>query len=79
MDYRVDRIYVANIGKETERHAEPMTYQVTADSAAAGALEFIRDENARLFGTVNELPGDRATATAWLRGLVYVIFVSPND
>jgi len=54
-------------------------HYVSSESALSAASVFINQDGARLLGSVSELPGDKATATAWRDGSVYIVFVQRGD
>jgi hypothetical protein len=74
MFYKVDRTYLTDGTGHSNLQLSP-PYIVTADSAHAAAIAFVTHERAKLLGSVSELQGDKATATASIDGRVYVVFV----
>ena len=56
-----------------------VAHYVSADSAQRAASLFVQQESGRLLGGISELPGDKATATAWRDGRVFVVFVQRGD
>ena len=75
MYYKIDRTYLTNAAGESEQLHDKTPYLVPATNAAAAATTFVSNEKARLLSGVTSFPGDKATATAWLDGRMYVIFV----
>ena len=74
MHYRVDRTYVADASGDSAQHVDPPHF-VAGKSASSVALDFVAQDSARLLGAVTELIGDKAMATAWRDGRVFVLFV----
>jgi len=75
MYYQIDRTYLTDAGGSSHHAQDPKPHLVTGKSARDAAVQFISREEGRLLGSVAELPGDKATATAWAEGRVYVVFV----
>ena len=73
--YKVDRTYLTNAQGENEQQHDKTPYFVAASEASAAALSFVRNENGRLLGDVSAFAGDKATATAWVDGRLYIVFV----
>ena len=73
MDYRVSRTYITDSAGHSNRLVDPTPHVVPAASARLAALAFIAMEGGVLVGPVGDVPGDSATATASLRGRVYVV------
>jgi hypothetical protein len=73
--YRVDRAFVTDGTGQSDHRVDTTPYMVRGTGAAAAALAFIVEDGARLLGTITDLPGDKASATAWRDGSCYVIFV----
>ncbi|HEY3054740.1 MAG TPA: hypothetical protein VGK31_02285 [Thermoanaerobaculia bacterium] len=72
--YRVDRSYVPDASGDSVQHADPPHF-VAGESAGAVARDFVLQDSARLLGSVTELTGDKAVATGWRDGKVFVLFV----
>ena len=75
MYYKVDRTYLTNAAGESEQQHDKTPYFVAAGDSAAAAKAFVLDEKGRLLGDVSSFAGDKATATAWVDGRLYIIFV----
>ena len=75
MYYKIERTYLTNVEGESEQRSDPTPHFVSAPDAPAAASAFIRSENARLLGGVSAFVGDKATATGWVDGRLYTIFV----
>ena len=75
MYYKVERTYLTSVDGESEQKHDNTPYFVAAADAAAAAAAFVTNESARLLGSASSLAGDKATATAWLDGRLYIIFV----
>jgi hypothetical protein len=73
--YKVDRTYLTNAEGESEQQHDKTPYFVAASDSATAAAAFVTNESARLLGTVSAFAGDKATATAWVDGRLYIIFV----
>jgi hypothetical protein len=73
--YKVDRTYLTNAEGESEQQHDKAPYFVAAGSASAAATAFVTNESGRLLGGVSAFTGDKATATAWIDGRLYIIFV----
>jgi hypothetical protein len=73
MDYRVSRTYITDVGGHSNRLIDQTPHVVPAASARLAALAFIAMEGGVLVGPVSDVPGDSATATASVRGRVYVV------
>jgi hypothetical protein len=73
--YKVDRTYLTNTEGDSEQQADKTPYFVAASDAPSAAAAFITNESARLLGGVSAFTGDKATATAWRDGRLYIIFV----
>ncbi len=73
--YKVDRTYLTSAGGESEQQHDKAPYFVAAASAPAAASAFVMNEGGRLLGNVSAFSGDKATATAWVAGRLYIIFV----
>ena len=52
-----------------------MPYFVAAADAPSAAAAFVASEGGRLLGTVAAFAGDKATATGWVEGRLYIVFV----
>ena len=75
MYYKVERTYLTSVDGESEQQHDKTPYFVAAADAAAAAAAFVANESARLLGAVSSFAGDKATATAWIDGRLYIIFV----
>lgn len=75
MYYKVDRTFLTNAEGESEQQHDKTPYFVAASDSAAAAAAFVTNESARLLGTVSAFTGDKSTATAWVDGRLYIIFV----
>ena len=75
MYYKVDRTYLTTAEGESEQQHDKTPYFVAAGSASAAASAFVTNESGRLLGSVSSFAGDKATATAWIDGRLYIIFV----
>ena len=75
MYYKVDRTYLTTAEGESEQQHDKTPYFVAAANASAAAAAFVTNESARLLGAVSSFTGDKATATAWIDGRLYIIFV----
>ena len=75
MYYKIERTYLTTAGGESEQQSDKTPYVVAADNATSAAAAFISGENGRLLGTVSAFAGDKATATGWIDGRLYIIFV----
>ena len=75
MYYKIDRTYLTNAEGESEQQHDKTPYFVAASDSPAAAAAFVANESARLLGTVSAFTGDKATATAWVDGRLYIIFV----
>jgi hypothetical protein len=75
MYYKVDRTYLTNAEGDSEQQADSIPYFVAASNAASAAATFVNNESGRLLGCVSAFAGDKATATAWNDGRLYIIFV----
>ena len=75
MYYKVDRTYLTNTEGDSEQQADKTPYFVAASDAPSAAAAFVTNEAARLLGGVSAFTGDKATATAWREGRLYIIFV----
>ena len=73
--YKIDRTYLTNAEGESEQQHDKTPYFVAAANSSAAAAAFVTNESARLLGGVSPLTGDKATATAWVDGRLYIIFV----
>ena len=73
--YKIDRTFLTNAEGESEQQHDKTPYFVAASDAAAAAAAFVTRESARLLGGVSSFPGDKATATAWVDGRLYIVFV----
>ena len=73
--YKVERTYLTNLEGESEQQHDKTPYFVSASDSSAAATSFVSGENARLLGGVSAFAGDKATATAWCDGRLYIIFV----
>jgi len=73
--YKVDRTYLTTADGESEQQHDKTPYFVAARDAPAAAAAFVTNEAGRLLGTVSAFSGDKATATAWIDGRLYIIFV----
>jgi len=73
--YKVDRTYLTNAAGDSEQQHDKTPYFVAASNAPAAAAAFVTNENARLLGGVSAFAGDKATATAWRDGRLYIVFV----
>lgn len=73
--YKIDRTYLTNTAGESEQQHDKAPYFVPAADAPTAARAFVVNENARLLGDVSAFSGDKATATAWVDGRLYIIFV----
>ena len=76
--YRVELTFLTDPGGEW-RHEEGLPYYVRSRSAATALSTFLDEEGARLLGSVTELPGDKASATAWREGRAFVLFAQRGD
>ncbi|MEK6375411.1 MAG: hypothetical protein AABO58_22265 [Acidobacteriota bacterium] len=75
MYYKVDRTYLTSVEGESEQQHDKTPYFVAARDAPAAAAAFVTNEAGRLLGTVSSFAGDKATATAWIDGRLYIVFV----
>jgi len=73
--YKIDRTYLTNAAGESEQQHDKTPYFVAASNAPAAAAAFVNNESGRLLGGVSAFTGDKATATAWIDGRLYIIFV----
>ena len=73
MDYRISRTYITDSDGHSQRLIDTTPHVVPAASARLAVLAFIAMEGGLLVGPVGDVPGDSATATASLRGRVYVV------
>jgi hypothetical protein len=73
--YKIDRTYLTSVGGDSEQQHDKAPYFVSASDASAAATQFVANESARLLGGVSAFAGDKATATAWRDGRLYIIFV----
>jgi hypothetical protein len=73
--YKVERTYLTTADGESEQQHDKAPYFVAAADASAAAAAFVTNESARLLGAVSSFAGDKATATAWIDGRLYIIFV----
>jgi hypothetical protein len=73
--YKIDRTYLTNAEGESEQEHDKTPYFVAASSSSSAAAAFVTNENGRLLGGVSAFTGDKATATAWIDGRLYIIFV----
>jgi hypothetical protein len=73
--YKIDRTYLTSADGESEQHHDKTPYFVAAPDAPAAAAAFVTNEAGRLLGNVSSFAGDKATATAWMDGRLYIIFV----
>lgn len=78
MYYRIERTYLANELTGSSLKADVPHY-VSSESALLAASRFVNQDGARLIGPVSDLPGDKATATAWRDGSLYIVFVERGD
>jgi hypothetical protein len=74
MYYRVERAYLTDASGKSDHRVDSPPYLVAGASALAAAQTFIADDHATLLGTISELPGDKAIATAKADERVYVVF-----
>ena len=75
MYYKIDRTYLTNVEGESEQQHDQTPYFVAAADSSSAAAAFVTNESARLLGGVSAFAGDKATATAWVDGRLYIIFV----
>ena len=75
MYYKVDRTYLTSADGESEQQHDKTPYFVAAGSAPDAAAAFVSNEKGRLLGGVSAFTGDKATATAWVDGRLYIVFV----
>ncbi len=75
MYYRIDRTYLTNAAGQSEQSQDSRPYLVAGATSHDAAMAFIRQEDARLLGSVSVLPGDKALATASSAGRLYVLFI----
>ena len=73
--YKIERTYLTTAEGDSEQQSDKTPYFVAASDASAAASAFVGNENARLLGGVSAFVGDKATATAWRDGRLYIIFV----
>ena len=73
--YKIDRTYLTNVEGESEQQHDKTPYFVAAADSSSAAAAFVTNESARLLGGVSAFTGDKATATAWVDGRLYIIFV----
>ena len=73
--YKIDRTYLTNVEGESEQQHDQTPYFVAAADSSSAAAAFVTNESARLLGGVSSFAGDKATATAWIDGRLYIIFV----
>jgi hypothetical protein len=73
--YKIDRTYLTSAEGESEQQHDKTPYFVAASDAPAAAAAFVTNEAGRLLGGVSAFSGDKATATAWIDGRLYIIFV----
>lgn len=76
MIYDVERIYLTNDAGQPHTVAETPV-PITAESAHDAALLFIKGDDGKLLGAITTFPGDRAHASVWRNGRLYVISVEP--
>lgn len=76
MIYDVERIYLTDDAGQPHTLAE-VPVQITADSAHDAALLFVKRNDGKLLGAITTFPGDRAHASVWKEGRLYVISVEP--
>ena len=75
MYYKIERTYLTNAEGDSEQLSDKTPYFVAASDASSAAAAFVTNENARLLGGVSSFAGDKATATAWRDGRLYIVFV----
>jgi hypothetical protein len=73
--YKVDRTYLTTADGESEQQHDKTPYFVAAADASSAASAFVSNESGRILGTVSAFTGDKATATAWVDGRLYIVFV----
>jgi hypothetical protein len=73
--YKIDRTYLTSADGESEQEHDKTPYFVAASDAPAAATLFVTNESGRLLGKVSSFAGDKATATAWTDGRLYIVFV----
>jgi hypothetical protein len=73
--YKIERTYLTDAEGGHEQQADKTPYFVAATDASSAASAFISNENGRLLGAVSGFAGDKATATGWIDGRLYIIFV----
>ena len=73
--YKIERTFLTNAAGESEQQSDKTPYLVNASDAAAAARLFVSDERGRLLGEPTSFAGDKSSATAWLDGRLYIIFV----
>jgi hypothetical protein len=74
--YDVERIYLTDQAGLPHTVAE-IPVQITAESAHDAALLFVKSDDGKLLGAITTFPGDRAHASVWKSGRLYVITVEP--
>ena len=75
MYYRVERTYLTDESGRAQSVADRRPYMIVAESAREAAFAFVLHEGGEVLGTVSEIAGDKATATAVAGGRMFVIFL----
>ena len=73
--YKIERTYLTDAEGGNEQQPDRTPYFVAASDASTAASAFIANESGRLLGAVSSFAGDKATATGWVDGRLYIIFV----
>jgi hypothetical protein len=74
MYYRVERAYLSARAAKTDPGVDLPAYLMPAANARDAVMIFVSSEQATLLGTISELPGDKAIATARIEERVCVVF-----
>ena len=75
MYYKIERTYLTDAEGGNEQQPDKTPYFVAASDASSAASAFIANESGRLLGAVSSFAGDKATATGWVDGRLYIVFV----
>ena len=75
MYYRVERTYLTDEAGRAQTAVDRRPYMIVADTARDAALVFVTHDGGQVVGTISDLTGDKATATAVASSRMYVIFV----
>ena len=74
MYYRVERAYLTDTTGETKHAVDLPPYLVPESSARGAVMAFVSGEQATLLGSISELTGDKAIATAKIDERIFVVF-----